>query len=172
MNKNLLSVIRCISKEIGSELGKKHLQKFIYIFEAKGVNLGFEYGIHFYGPYSECLNHELLILNSEGYVDLQITDSTHQISPRETSDKVDFDLSPDDQSLVLNLIQEYKGYSPYDLELLTTTHFVSVCTGSKADEDILSGVKKIKGKKYSDDQVRKTIHHIRDNFDLSRPLAI
>ncbi|MDR2712774.1 MAG: hypothetical protein LBB91_06630 [Clostridiales bacterium] len=172
MNKNLLCIIQCISNEIGAELGKKQLQKFVYIFEAKGINLGFEYGIHFYGPYSEDLNHELLILNSEGYVDLRITDSYHQIVPREITDKVDFDLSPEEQSLLLNIIQDHKEYKPHELELLTTTHFVAIYSGDKSDEGILSGVKKIKGAKYSDAQIKGIISHIRNNYDLSKPLAI
>jgi hypothetical protein len=35
------------------------------------------------------------------------------------------------------------------------------------DDDILRGVKKIKGTKYADDQIIKIIQHIRENFNLN-----
>jgi len=31
--------------------GKKVLQKLVYLIEKKGLNLGFDYSIHYYGPY-------------------------------------------------------------------------------------------------------------------------
>lgn len=171
MNENLLSIIQSISKEIGSDLGKKQLQKLVYILEAKGIKLGYEYSIHFYGPYSEDLNHDLLILNSEGYVDLQITESTHQIIPHGTTEAAPLNLTPEDRSLLLATIHEYREYTPSKLELLTTAHFVALYFG-KTDDDILRGVKKIKGAKYTDAQIKDVVKHIRKNFNLDTQLAV
>ena len=38
--------------EINGAPCKKTLQKIVFLIEAKHVNIGCDYGIHFYGPYS------------------------------------------------------------------------------------------------------------------------
>ena len=60
--------------------GKKAAQKMFYFFERKGIDLNLRYGIHYYGPYSAKLDNTLHILESEDYIDINTSSSTHVIS--------------------------------------------------------------------------------------------
>ena len=161
MNKDLLAIIHKIYNETGRCPGKKQLQKMVYLIQAKGIDLGYEYDIHFYGPYSDDLSHDLLSLCVNGFVDFRMKGQTHEIVPLEES--VEMSISSEEETLVDSLIREYKNESPSGLELITTTHFVAVNIGS-SDNDIVSGVKRIKGEKYPNERIKAVIDDLRAGY--------
>ena len=67
----------------GAKLGKKAAQKMFYFFERKGIDLNLRYGIHYYGPYSAKLDNTLHILESEDFIEINTSSSTHVISMKE-----------------------------------------------------------------------------------------
>jgi len=161
LNYDLLAIIQMIKNDSGHNPGKKQLQKLIYLVQAKGVDLGYEYGIHFYGPFSEDLSRDLMSLCVFGEVDFTNVNNTHEIVPSITP--VEMSLNEDDIKVVKNIIYDYRSKTPYDLELLTTTHFIAENLGG-TKSDILTGVKKIKGDKYRDSSIIEAIDLVRNEF--------
>ncbi|MDR1736468.1 MAG: DUF4065 domain-containing protein [Oscillospiraceae bacterium] len=163
MGKALLAIIQKIKNETGGNPGKKQLHKLVYLMQAKGISLGYEYGIHFYGPYSEELNNDLLRLCINGDVSFQIKGQTHEIEPVDTDESVS--VSPENEQVIDSVIRQYKDTSPYDLELITTAHFVAVNLGSSENE-ILKGVKRIKGDKYPEAKILQTVGHLKAEYGI------
>ena len=52
VSNNVAYIIKRINEEWGKKPGKKILQKMVFLIEEKGIDLGYEYGLHFYGPYN------------------------------------------------------------------------------------------------------------------------
>lgn len=52
---------------------KKTLQKLVYLIEKQGVNLDYDFSIHYYGPYSSELNYAIYSLQMQGIIDI-VTD--------------------------------------------------------------------------------------------------
>ena len=162
----LLAIIHKIMNEgDNSPPGKKQLHKLVYLIQAKGLDLGYEYGIHFYGPYSDDLSRDLLSLCVNGDIAFRIEGQTHKIVPIRKPDDAEVNYNWDDV-LVDRIINTYKGYNASCLELLTTTHFVAVNLGN-SDKEILDGVKRIKGNKYPISDIMDAISHIRAEYSAS-----
>ena len=47
---------------------KKALQKTVFLIEQKGVSLGYDYVLHFYGPYCAELDQETAQLRTNGII--------------------------------------------------------------------------------------------------------
>jgi len=161
MNTDLLAIIQKIKQESGHDPGKKQLQKMIYLIQAKGVDLGYEYGIHFYGPYSEELSQDLLSLCVNGYVDFRMEGQAHKIVP--SNMLVETTAALGDSEVIHFIISHYKDAPPYYLELITTTHFVAANLGN-SETEILAGVERIKGDKYPVPMIMDAIKHIKTEY--------
>lgn len=147
---NKEAIISIVSK-IGSPC-KKTLQKIVFLIEAKGVDLGCDYGIHFYGPYSADLDFTVYELSDEGKLNVEYTRMEHKISV------TDGTVSSYDNETVNSVIDEFATETASELELIATALYVYV--GSHDTSGILDGVKKIKGSKYSDERIIDAIYKL------------
>ncbi len=147
---NKEAIISIVSK-IGSPC-KKTLQKIVFLIEAKGVDLGCDYGIHFYGPYSADLDFTVYELSDEGKLNVEYTRMEHKISV------TDGTVSSYDNETVNSVIDEFATETASELELIATALYVYV--GSHNTSGILDGVKKIKGSKYSDERIIDAINKL------------
>jgi len=162
MSKTLNSVVEIVGR-ITAENGppcKKSLQKIVYLIEQKGAKLGFEYGIHFYGPYSAALDYSIQQLCSNGLLKIEYTDGGHIISKTE---KTSGGSKADYLKIVDNVIEEFAKDTPSDLELLSTALYAAKNLDSIEKEDIIAGVEKIKGSKYSKEQINAAIDRLTEN---------
>lgn len=159
MRENLLGIIEKINTITGKPLEKKQLQKVIYLLQAKGIDLGYEFDIFFYGPYSEDLRYDLNGLYLEGDIEYQLEGYTHLVVPYR---KAKIDLSPEAIEQIEFAVNTYNDTKPAELELFTTAHFVAVNLG-QSNEEIFNGVKRIKGKKFSKKEIKQAITYLRDN---------
>ena len=129
--------------------------KTVFLLETKGVNLGFDYILHFYGPYCAELDHETTKLSSDGVVNFEYTKYGHKMSVvPEYSSSLETNLSEDSLRLAHEVITRYKDCSASDLELLTTAIYAYKYTGAKTQEDVAEKVKIIKGEKYNDREIQ------------------
>ena len=164
MAKSLNSVVEVVER-ITAKNGapcKKSLQKIVYLVEQKGASLGFDYGIHFYGPYSAALDYSVQQLCSDGHLKIEYTDGGHIISKTKNSSG---NSSANYLKIVDNVVNEFANDTPSDLELISTALYVANNLNSKKREDIISGVEKIKGSKYSKDQINASIDRlVRNQF--------
>jgi uncharacterized protein YwgA len=173
---NLLPIIQKISEY--QYPGKKMLQKIVYLVQRRGIDLGFKYGIHYYGPYSSELDYATHSLAMLGAIEIIPDGMTQRIH----TTKIAGTLLEEYQGKLLNnhqieaingIIEQFTGLSAFELEVLTTTDFVANDlrqSGKKYDDAaILTGVKTIKGDKFSDEQIRNAMAEL-EKMNLLRPL--
>ena len=146
-NEILVSIVKKIS-DTNKPPCKKTLQKIVYLIEEKEPILGFDYGIHFYGPYSSDLDFAVRQLNDEGILQIKYTRAEHTISVKNAKE---FKASGSEEAVIDEVVSNFAKENPGDLELLATALYVF--TKTKDIERIKEGVKKLKGSKYSDEKI-------------------
>ena len=139
----------------GAKLGKKAAQKMFYFFERMGINLNLRYGIHYYGPYSEKLDNTLHILESEDYISIDTTGTTHVISMGENKVKADA-LTDAEQGIVKIVIDNFAHKTPLELEALATMDFVANSMNCTTKNEIIDIFKRIKGEKFKNSDIDET----------------
>lgn len=160
----LLGLISEISKyctETGNKVGKKLLQKVIYLVQRKGLNLGYNFSIHYYGPYSSQLEYDVYRLEIQGLINVENDGYTHKITPAENiGDSLKSAGVLEDKNK--DLIKKLCSFSARDLELIATVDYIiNQMRINKIDEEnqkaIIEKVIRLKGNKYSEQQIRKAI---------------
>jgi hypothetical protein len=58
---------------------------------------------------------------------------------------------------IKDVIAKYKNKSANDLELLATAIYAHTCLAVKTEESVIGGVRKVKGDKYSECEIRKAM---------------
>lgn len=162
MNNNaIINIVKKLT-EINGPPCKKTLQKIVFLIEAKKNDLGFDYGIHFYGPYSSDLDFAVRQLNEEGFLNIEYTPMGHKISVANV-DNIN-ELSDDDE--INEVISNFAKQTPRELELLATALYVFLQVND--NEKILPAVKKLKGSKYSDQQIETAISRLKSTGYLTK----
>ena len=116
------------------------------------------YMLHFYGPYSAELDHATAVLNGNGVIAFMYGQYGHKMSVTDEYKNIESDgLVINQQEIIKDVINRYKNYSAFQLELLTTAIYVYDYTGAKTRQAICDNVKKIKGEKYSDYEIDRAI---------------
>lgn len=154
-NRAIIDIVSRITEK-NSPPCKKALQKMVFLIQAKQVDLGCDYGIHFYGPYSSDLDFAVRELSDEGILRIQYTPMEHTISVADTSI---VDSGPYNNATVNEVIDEFAKDKPSDLELLATTLYVYLQEKKDATK-VKPGVVKIKGKKYSEKKIDSAIDRL------------
>ena len=140
---------------------KKALQKMVFLIEQKGIELGFDYGLHFYGPYSSLLDATTTFLSADGVIEFDYSGYSHLMS----IDEKNFSLKPEglsDQQIneIDNIIKHFKGNSASELELLTTAIYAYDHLDDKSLESVIKGVQKIKGAKYTEGHIKSSLENL------------
>ncbi len=166
---NAAYIIKRINDIWGEKPGKKTLQKLVFLIEQKGINLGYDYGLHFYGPYSAILDAATAFLSTDGVIEFDYSGRSHLMSVDERNFTIKSNGLSEEQLQEINaLIEHFRGQSPSELELLTTAIYAYDHLENKSKESVISGVQKIKGEKYS----KEHIEHSLENFEyFNRPLS-
>ena len=152
---NAAYIIKRIKDITGKPPGKKTLQKLVFLIEQKGINLDYDYGLHFYGPYSRILDNTTTYLSADGVIDFDYSGYSHTMSIDEDKFNVEpKGLSEEQLEEIDELIERFQGQSPSELELLTTAIYAYNNLKDKSKESIINGVQKIKGQKYSVEQIQ------------------
>lgn len=160
ISNSVVFIINKIREVCGEAPGKKRLQKFVFLIEEKGIELGFEYGMHFYGPYSEALDSTTALLSAEGVINFDYSSTTHFINvSKDIKDITTNGLSHGQIDTINDLIHHFKGYSASDLELLTTAIYAFNHLKDKSKSSVIAGVQKLKGSKYSVKQIEESLKH-------------
>lgn len=149
----LVHVVKKITEK-NSVPCKKTLQKMVFLIEEKGLNIGCDYGIHFYGPYSSDLDFAVHELTDEGVLNIEYTPMNHFISINDDSKIESYENEEMD-----NVIDEFAKESPSELELIATVLYLYLNVHNI--EKVRSGVLKIKGEKYSIAQINSAIERLK-----------
>ena len=154
-NNAIVNVVEKIT-EINGAPCKKTLQKIVFLIEAKHIDLGCDYGIHFYGPYSADLDFAVRELCDEGVLKIDYTPMDHFISVNDRSAVENYS-----NETVNRVVTTFGKESPSELELIATALYVYLSIKDK--EKIKAGVKKLKGTKYTDSRIDSAIIKLIDN---------
>lgn len=155
-NNAIVRVINRITKRNGAPC-KKTLQKIVFLIEAKNVDLGCDYGIHFYGPYSADLDFAVRELNDEDILRIDYTPTEHRISV--VMDSFESDDNDNVDPTANCVIDEFSKETPSELELIATALYVYLQV--KDVNRIKMEVIKIKGNKYSDSRIDNAIKRLK-----------
>ncbi len=158
MKNNIAFIIKQMASITKHAPVKKELQKTVYLIEKKGVDLGYSYMLHFYGPYCAELDHETAILNTNGVINFDYGQYGHRMSIADEYEDIACDnLTETQKQTVAEVINRYKSVSVSFLELLTTAIYVHDFTDAKTRQAISKNVKQIKGKKFNDCEIDKAL---------------
>lgn len=149
--------------------GKKAVQKLMYLIERKGVDFELGYSIHFFGPYSEKLDDILHRLESDEIVNIDTSGRTHIVRVLDSSLCEGATLSPEERKIVEYVINEFGNKSAFELEGIATLDYIAcnLPPGNQSDTDIINGVKRIKGTKFSEQQLKQYLEILKTHQYLS-----
>jgi len=138
---------------------KKTLHKMIYLIQKAGIDLGYDYHLYFYGPYSEDLDDDIVALQFRDGVEMEITDYGHRLS---IDSEVSVSLCENEckyEGKIIEIIKHYTAekWKPKSLELLATAVYAHEHGVGKDAQSIIAGVKKIKGDKYKDSEIENIL---------------
>ena len=156
-------IIKAICEK--TEVGKKMLQKLLYLIERKGVGLDLNYSIHFFGPYSAKLDELIHLFESEDIIEIDTSGTTHKINiskniPKEYEESIkEYKLLANDEEKVNFVFEYFIKKSAFELEAITTLDYVAtfMLNNAQSDSQIIEEVKKIKGSKFKEDYLESQL---------------
>ncbi len=146
MNLNRKAFLAALLTQLGEINGKKSLHKLVYLARAFGLETGYSFRFHYYGPYSDALASDferLLESNQVKLVDnskykYRLTDTFTQNASTQQS------LTPDEQEKINKLIEIFGNKTPHELELYATIYFIDhhekYVLGNGSAEDVSRNV--------------------------------
>ena len=134
---------------------KKTVQKMIYLIQNAGIDLGYDYHLYFYGPYSSDLDEDTVNLALDNVIAMNYGEWGHKLTPQNGNVLLIDGIDPEP---VKEIISHYSHWSPRRLELLATAVYAHEHGKGKDAESILMRVKKIKGDKYGDNEIRDILN--------------
>lgn len=160
-----LDKIAIVIKQICSQTvpEKKTLQKLMYLIERKGLNLGLNYSIHFFGPYSSRLDNSLYILESFDKICINTSGAVHTICLGEAD--IDGTLDDGEQKVVDFVLKQFADKTARELEAITTLDYVAtqLLKGNCDDKEIIQRVQQIKGAKFSIDYLTDSLNILKQS---------
>jgi uncharacterized protein YwgA len=133
------AVIRYIVDKLG-DVRKIQIQKLVYFLQwIFKVPLGYDYKMHYYGPYSDELNDDLIGMQLRKNVKVE-TDSSgygyHIMPGAESMTAIDNILEKYSQQMN-KCLEAFGGFEPSQLEVLGTLHFVKYIAGVSDESKVI-----------------------------------
>ena len=167
MKNNIAYIIKQMHEISHHRPVKKALQKTVFLIEQKGVSLGYDYVLHFYGPYCAELDQETAQLRTNGIIKFEYGQFGHKIDIADNSmEIISNDLSVDQLEIIDGVIKRYKNNTASELELLTTAIYAYTRIHASTQKAVYDSIKRIKGEKYSDDEIEWAINEF-PYFDIA-----
>jgi len=137
-------------------IGKTHVQKAVlFAQEAAGLDLGFRYVIHHYGPYSFDLANFLDVLDRQGVLGISRATDGYGFEVAPGAVLASEPLSSLEKAKVDSLVRELQGMTTSGMELLATAFYVNQRYGNR-DPENLSRVRALKPK-FSPEEVDRAL---------------
>ena len=162
MDDRVLSIIKSIQIHTSAKPCKKAVQKLTFLIQELSEDFGFErfdFSIHFYGPYSAELDLDIRYFHSCDSINISFERNGHLLS-------VNDDMVDEINELNENaetVIKKFASKKASELELIATTLYVQREIESDAKDDIINGVLRIKGDKYTYNDIQKAMDELNMN---------
>jgi hypothetical protein len=161
--KILLNLINNYAIKHGKAIpGKKALQKLVYFSQVEGLVMGFDYVLYKYGPYSYELDSLTKEMEYFEQIKFNCINTSYEVI---VVDDVP-SLKPEEINKLEAIIERYGVFSPKDLELLSTVHFIATDMAEiyrkKDVHEILNRVKSIKRNKFSWNEIKSAYNKLQE----------
>jgi len=122
------------------DVGKIKIQKLIYFLQfICKVPLGYVYKMHYYGPYSDELNDDLIVMQSNENVKIEVDPSGYgyHIIPGTEAVAIDENVLTKYSEQIDKCLGEFGDFSPNQLEIISTLHFVKYVAGVSDEKKVI-----------------------------------
>jgi|GEM_PF-423896 len=161
-------------------LGRTIIQKICYFIKSIGVPLDYDFDMYHYGPYSQDLYYRIDDMVADKVVTDKKTCNTANISNLKTNSSKYILGDNADELLELyykdvnkhtatidSVIKVFSGFSPTQLELLSTIHYFHVTLSSFYNKpankgEVIIKVKEAKGDKFEDNLISRAYDALRE----------
>ncbi|EHQ90406.1 hypothetical protein [Desulfosporosinus youngiae] len=166
MNMGKKAFLTALIDQLQEINGKKSLQKLVYLARAFGLETGYSFRFHYYGPYSDSLAADFEQLLETDRVSLSDKSRyKYQVSDDLSQDPALQELDADKQEKIRELIECFGSKSPSDLELYATIYFIDhhekYVLGNGSVEDVLEKTYQAKPK-YKKLEIKKAYKDLED----------
>lgn len=132
-----------------TDVGKTKTQKIIYFLQyVFGIPLEYVYKMHYFGPYSEELNDDLIDMRSHGYIDIERDPNGYGYHVTPGNEAVDSmaNMKKEHVKKLDNCLEKLGAFDLSDLELLGAIHFVKnvALTPIKDKSEVIEMVARLK----------------------------
>ena len=139
-------IFRCIVDSL-KDVRKIGMQKLVYFLQwIFHVPLGYNYKMHYYGPYSDELNDDLIAMQMSSNLKIEADPSGygyHIIPGTEAVTTGDEVLGQYSENID-KCLSEFAELSPNELEILSTLHFVKYVAGVPDEDKIIEKTSMLK----------------------------
>lgn len=130
--------------EVASWAGATHMQKCVYFLQERfGLDLGYRFVIHHYGPFSFELDEDLAAFRSRGAIHAR-SGGGYGVHYEPGTEAPGLPVDPRVEETLERVASEYGGMDVHALEVRATTYFVAKNSEGADDEEIIEHVKAIK----------------------------
>ncbi|HHW07277.1 MAG TPA: hypothetical protein GXX34_07075 [Clostridia bacterium] len=140
MNKK--AFLTALLTQLGEVNGKKSLHKLVYLARAFGLETGYSFRFHYYGPYSDALASDFEYLLETNQVKL-LDNTKYKYGLSDTftwKASLQGSLTTEEQGKINKLIETFGNKTPHELELYATIYFIDhhekYVLGNSAEEDL------------------------------------
>ncbi|ADQ06253.1 conserved hypothetical protein [Caldicellulosiruptor hydrothermalis 108] len=164
---DLINEVSDFCTQSGNKVGKKLIQKIVYLLQRKGIDFGYTFSIHYYGPYSSQLEFDIHRMELNGLINIESDGYTHKIIPVENRKDV---LNSKETLNNKELIKSLCNFTARELELIATVDYVISQMkldklDNKTEKILIERIFKLKGNKYSEEEIKNAIEFlIKYNF--------
>jgi len=147
----LLALLQALGKVVHS---KKAFQKLVYFLQRLEVPLGFQYALHFYGPYSAELAHSVRAMEMAGLV--KLTDNGGAVEIALTHDSPAL-LGQEFAAGIQFVASSLGKCRPWELELLSTGDFLVAQAGINDMDRLMECIEAVKEGKFDVGSARRAM---------------
>ena len=157
------SIVRAFEKHHkGGYLGRTALQKLAYFSRELGAPIPCSFEIYTYGPYSDTITFTVDSLQADDVLtdESQLSKySNYKLGPRANEFFSKWDRAIEDYlPIVDSVVEAFAGFSPHDLELIATLHFVAqrqrtILRAAPPRESVVAEFRQIKKDKFPVDTI-------------------
>lgn len=149
--------------------GKKAFQKLVYLCGALGVPLRYRFRLYFYGPFSAELADTLDLFQARGFLAVVEGGGLYKVYKLGEAGR-NYLLAHQEEIIphegVVQRVQAlFGGFTPAQLELFSTVHFVAEgCAkyeGIERDEEVVRRITGIKGDKFTEEEATAALQSLR-----------
>lgn len=144
--KDRYAIIRCIVDNL-KDVGKIRMQKFVYFLQwIFSVPLGYDYKMHYYGPYCDELNDDLIAMQMSNNLKIGADPSGYgyHIIPGTEAVTTGDEILGRYSEKISKCLSEFDKFNPKELEILSTLHFAKYVAGVPGEDKIIEKTSMLK----------------------------